>query len=222
LSEPTYEVTITPNDAKRALFGWLMSMEPRYQITDENESVIEALLLYFRCDPEFANTTATENKPSLDKGILLIGNWGSGKSTLMSAFQRCRFPNNDFSIITTKQLEGMYYDGDKARAAIDLYGTKATRPYFDGKMRNYHCLFDDWGQERPVFGTTEVMERVILGRYDHIKKGLKTHATTNLNLQMIKERYGGVIESRCYDMFNIIKLGAKADSTDWRKWKAER
>jgi len=64
-----------------------------------------------------------------------------------------------------------------------------------------------------------VMAHIISERYKGLKTGCITHITTNLTRSQISEIYGGRIESRINEMFNIINLGSKIDSVDYRKTK---
>lgn len=81
----------------------------------------------------------------------------------------------------------------------------------------FYC-FDDLGIEPSghFFGKDcNVMGEVILSRHELFAKyKLKTHGTTNLNAQELKERYGNSLRSRMRELFSLI--GFDKESADKR------
>jgi DNA replication protein DnaC len=67
--------------------------------------------------------------------------------------------------------------------------------------------FDDLGTEdteKAHYGNrTNVMEKIILNRYDHCRNKL-THFTTNLTAEQIKETYGLRVTDRLREMVNVL------------------
>ncbi len=68
--------------------------------------------------------------------------------------------------------------------------------------------FDDLGLEPTGCHNTKdcnVIEEILLSRYDLFKtKNVKTHITTNLNVEELEARYGSQFISRLGEMFNLI------------------
>lgn len=172
-------------------------------INDENKDVINTLFYYFTSNELFYNNNVISNEASLKKGILLIGNTGSGKTTILDVFKAIKWQGfRKFS--TYDVIEDFEKEGEKGIIT-----------YFKGNI-----YFDDLGaeQEAYFYGKREnVGTRLIEKRYNnYIREGLKTHATTNLSTKQITEKYGFRIEGRILEMFNIIYLGKNKNSIDFR------
>jgi hypothetical protein len=174
-----------------------------FDITEENKPVINTLFYYFTKHPNFYKTKIVKNEPSLDKGILLIGNTGSGKTTILDIFKALKWQG--FRKFSTYDI---VEDFEKE-------GEKGITTYFKGNI-----FFDDLGAEELAhfYGKREnVGTRLLEKRYNsYIREGLKTHVTTNCTLPKLVEKYGFRVEGRIYEMFNIIYLGNKANSIDYR------
>lgn len=82
-------------------------------------------------------------------------------------------------------------------------------------------IFDDLGAEEITlkdYGNSfSVMPYILSQRHKGCKDGCVTHITTNLSKKQIANDYGGRIESRTYEMFNMILLGKSKDADDFRK-----
>lgn len=141
---------------------------------------------------------------SPNKGILLIGPVGCGKTSLMtlisSLLSRKRAfmvkPSRDIALEFSKQGYDVLHNYSRAAASPSPI-----------------CL-DDLGIEPPVryFGAKiNVMAEVLLSRYDLYRaKGIVTHGTTNLNADELEARYGNRVRSRLREMFNIISYDGKS------------
>jgi len=180
-----------------------------FVINNENKEVINSLFWYFSNNPKFNNSNIISNEPSLKKGILLIGNTGSGKTTILDIFKALKWQG--FRKFSTYDV---VEDFEKS-------GEKGIVTYFNGNI-----FFDDLGTENEAmyYGKREnVGTRLIEKRYNsYIRDGLKTHVTTNLSINDLVDKYGFRIEGRIYEMFNIIKLGSKSDSIDFRTSKHKK
>ena len=141
----------------------------------------------------------------LNKGILLTGPVGCGKTSLMKLLRHVVPHQKPYKVIPTRNI---VFDFNHA-------GYKIIEDY--GNM-NYFC-FDDLGVEptgRHYGKDCNVMGEIILSRYDlFLKTKIKTHATTNLNAQELEDRYGNRVRSRMRQMFNLV--GYDKSSIDKRK-----
>jgi hypothetical protein len=165
--------------------------------------VVEALILYFFQHPRFEE----EGHGSLKKGIYLVGGVGAGKTFLMSLFQSNAICNT--SLITTNDICDLYQD--KGLEAIrEKYIVLGHSGYMFG------FIYDDLGAERiPIKhmgNEMNVMERIILGRYEY-GDFFKTHFTSNLDAVQIEATYGTRVKSRLKEMCNFFVL----PGTDRRK-----
>lgn len=130
----------------------------------------------------------------INKGILLSGPVGCGKTSLMKLL-RCIVPHQkSYKIIPARNIVfGFNHVGFKT---IEDYGNT-----------NYFC-FDDLGIEpmgRHYGKDCNVMGEILLSRYElFLEYHIKTHATTNLNAQELEDRYGNRVRSRMREMFNLI------------------
>mgnify|MGYP000333136052 CR=1 FL=1 len=151
----------------------------------KDEEVIKNLIRYF---------WNLENCPyQKNKGLLIFGEKGQGKTLYFKILQKCMVLNKRFKYVTCKEVESMFsLDGDNALS----------------KFKNNEWLFDDLGDEKHGnhFGRKiEAMEHILFGRYESFQNlGLKTYVTTNLDLPKIDKRYGDRVADRTQEMFNFI------------------
>ena len=152
---------------------------------------------------------------SFNKGLWLSGNFGTGKTQMLLAY-RSMIKNVGFQSCNDMNMRFVKKD-EFTNQTARFDGIKA----FANKMDRKEKIFDDLGEEETTvmdFGNKVcVMAHIISERYKGLKHGCLTHITTNLTRSQISEIYGGRIESRMNEMFNIINLGSKIDSVDYRK-----
>lgn len=156
---------------------------------------------------------------SFNKGLWIYGAFGSGKSVLMLAYRKAK-------LILDKETVGFKTctEMNEAFQKTDVYlnriaGHDALKT-FANRHDKTERIFDDLGEEETTvldYGNrTCIMALILAERYKGFPS-VKTHVTTNLTKSQISEVYGGRIESRMYEMFNFVKLGATKDSIDNRK-----
>jgi hypothetical protein len=163
-------------------------------LNDDNKKFITALCFLVSNDSRFE----TELKFSFEKGLLIRGVSGIGKTHLV----RCIEKNGLNPIYTLSMIE----ISDELLA----YGE-----YIINKGDNKIIYLDDIGtEETPIvhFGTKiHFFKNFIEGVYLRQKsKGFKNLIlSTNLNFQQISEKYGFRVASRMRDMFNVIDVSGK-------------
>lgn len=176
----------------------------QYHVDEENKEVIDLLRLYFTSSELFENDS---NFPhfSLLKGLCMKGNFGSGKTLLFKIFQRMF--KGEFSLLQCGQVAKDY--GVNGFEALDKY------------LERKHICFDELGVEsrQKYYGQEENTMAIILSsRYELFRDhGVKTHITTNLTGDQIKEYYGERVYSRITEMCNVLVLGGNVNSKDRRK-----
>lgn len=187
---------------------------PDIIINDSNEEVINAIFNYFKgvVNPAY----------SLDKGILLTGSIGIGKTTLLKRiynFQRIKslqYGGPYFEIMDCRHiLREFLIDGFKV---ADKYGRKSF--YLKHCSRNgslpdltkprTYC-FDDLGLEEAnskIYGNSQsIMAEIMLDRYTMFKDyGMITHAISNLSVDNLIKVYGDRTADRFKEMFNHFIL----------------
>lgn len=179
------------------------------QIDEWNESIIWQMCLYFSEDVRCMLNP--------DKGLLLYGGIGCGKTTLMDHFKI-----NQSASFIVKSTRTISYDYATHGAGSivkynGLLNSNDSNPPYNHKLMG--ICFDDLGTEvdKKHYGNeSNVMAEILLNRYDR-KSDLKgkTHITTNLNTTEIGERYGDRVRSRLREMFNVLIFDEK--SPDRRK-----
>lgn len=161
-----------------------------FKIYEEDEVILFKLCIYFIEDGAYAKKLNID----LQKGILLTGPVGCGKTSLMKLLLHIIPHKKTHKIIPCRNtVFGFNHIGFKT---IEDYGNE-----------NYYC-FDDLGIEptgRHFGKDCNVMGEILLSRYDlFLKSKIKTHATTNLNAKELEERYGNRVRSRMRQLFNLI------------------
>ena len=176
-----------------------------FRLFPEDQETILKLIAWFIKDEE----TAKKSSVSLDKGILLVGPVGCGKTALMNS---CRFllKAEERHIMkpcreVTLEFINNGYD------IFHRYTKGSFSPH--GYIPKTYC-FDDLGLENVMnyYGNQcSVMGEILLSRYDLFHSNtMLTHITTNLNSDEIEERYGDRVRSRCRELFNLIVFDKSA------------
>lgn len=171
----------------------------------ENHPVIETVKSYFMRDGEFNAAGVVINKASLDKGILIWGPIGVGKSMLFNIIhlmgKELAIKRNChelwFRSVTAKRLV------NRSMQAIEAKKNYDTRISFDIKHYYSGALYiDDVGFEDKLFNKTELIADILFERH---RRNARTFITTNNSPLQLMERYGDRIGDRLPEMFNIIK-----------------
>lgn len=175
----------------KSLFG------QQFRIYPEDHGIIHRLCNYFIRDPK--NCKKYELNP--DKGLLLSGPVGCGKTSLMKLLCYLIPHRRNYEVIPCRNIVfGFNHIGYKI---IEDYGS------------NSFLCFDDMGVEPlgKYFGKDcNVIGEIMLSRYElFLQHKVKTHVTTNLNAEELEERYGERVRSRMRELFNLIAFepGAK-------------
>ena len=162
-----------------------------FSLRKEDYTLIRKMLCYAIRDEEACQKYDID----FNKGILLLGPVGSGKTSFMTLI-RDFFPTS-FRPILKSTREVSYEFIKEGYEIIDQYG----------KSDKVYC-FDDLGVESSLkhYGNEcNTMGEILLSRYDQfIQFGTMTHVTTNLNSVELEKMYGVRVRSRLREMFNLI------------------
>ena len=169
-------------------------------LNEHNSPIFDLMCRYFTKDSSFTDSDIVMNTPSLNKGLLIIGKYGCGKTAMMETFHeigRLLMPNKYLWFVSISTLE-----------LIDEYESQnnTSKEQFFKKYNDVKTIyFDDFGTEEDAsnYGKKNLLKEIIEKRY--MKKN-KTFLTTNLSLIEIKEKYGNRVFSRLQEMFNIIQF----------------
>jgi len=155
------------------------------------------------------NWVIGKHKP--DKGFVITGTYGTGKSSIMKAAMKLVFHIYGISdqykagihepkYITSKKLARLFIDNEKVKINELIYA----------KLIG----IDDFGYESKevrTFGTIVFpFEEILMERYDKKKIVL---ATTNLSPEQIEKHYGGHILDRLNQMCFWIEINAPSKRT---------
>ena len=173
---------------------------PNFKIDDSNRNIMNQLFLY---------TDGRSEKLDSNKGLLLRGDIGTGKSTIMQILNR-------YSYFTRGKARGGYPIGgfriDSASCianGFSMRGKDALELYTYNNGTPRMICFDELGRE-PIpakyFGTElNVMQYIFQCRYE-LRHEAITHVTTNLTIKEIQRIYGAYIADRINEMFNVLDL----------------
>jgi DNA replication protein DnaC len=168
-----------------------------FKIVETDYPIVYKLIAYFLKD----EPTCFQYGLNLNKGILLTGPIGCGKTSLMNLMKYLTTTEYKFYVKPCRDISFEFIQD----------GYQIIHKYSIGKLyqsepRTY--CFDDLGTENNLkyFGNEcNVMAEILLSRYDlFISKKLKTHITTNLSATEIETHYGNRVRSRLREMVNLI------------------
>ncbi len=170
-------------------------------INEKNKDIIKALALYFTKDER-----AEGYGLDLDKGLLIFGSIGCGKTFTMKAFRTN--PTASFLLVPCSEISNAFtHDGVEA---LEKYGSPAKgKPSIFNGDKEYGWCFDDLGTEEmsSSYGNRRnVMAEVIQKVYNRSDLKGRIHITTNLEVNQIEAMYGERVRSRMREMFNIINF----------------
>jgi DNA replication protein DnaC len=168
-----------------------------FKFADEiHERKIKQLCCFFANDKRFNG--------DLDKGILLLGKKGTGKTELMRFFASNQ--NHSFRLEIMLDLAFDYkMSGEKG---LECYNTNfKITPNIYGKTDCGYC-FDDLGTEeipsRHFAESKNIFAEIIQLRYHNRLPFNSTHAISNNPLEKLSELYGSRAYDRMKEMFNVI------------------
>lgn len=204
-----------------------------FELTDDTKNNLEPIIKYFAKDLSFANCKnlvktfdGKQLQPDFNKGLLIIGAYGNGKTTIMScletAFKRMSMQAKEEFWDNARDWDSLRFKGAKVHDVVTQFETIKDGDGKDSFYKTYsgfRFYFDDVKKEKVAsnFGKTEIMREILEKRYD---RKAKTFITCNykdnyggdLEKAVFEygERYGGHVYDRLFEMFNIIEFKGKS------------
>lgn len=182
----------------------------------EAKALVYTLIYYFQNAQNFFESSllytipGTEN--SLNKGLIIVGGYGTGKSTCLQTFQF--------------MLNNIYQSRVNVRfqTAIDVVNEyentlQENLDDFYNKQCNGFRVFDDLKSEKEAsrFGKLELFEEILFKRLE--KQRIITIILCNYaeecpnNIEAAIEefsRYGGRVYDRLFGKFNVLRLSGRS------------
>jgi len=184
------KILVYLNAKGKLLFG------EKFKIYKKDQDILLKLCSYFIKDKENCKKFDID----LDKGLLLTGPVGCGKTSLIKLLHFLVPHQRKYVVMPCRNIV----------FAFNHLGYKTIEDYGES---SFFC-FDDMGVEpmgRHYGKDCNVIGEILLSRYDlFLETKLKTHATTNLNAEELEERYGNRVRSRMRELFNLIAFDKKA------------
>lgn len=186
-----------------------MGREFREFEVDERNSNILAFLLYYFNGCQLAEKVFPNEDYRVHKNLLLVGGPGTGKTMIMQIFSdylRLTHNPNVFENLSVTQMMNYY----KINGHIDRY------TYNEGvskgfKPEPFNICLNDIGLEtenQKSYGTSlnSVIDECLYARYEIYQQFWKKyHITSNLNVDVFKERFGRRLVDR-FKGFNVISM----------------
>lgn len=172
-----------------------------FTIYENDKPIIFQLISYFLKD----ESVAEKLEINLNKGILLSGPIGVGKTSIMNLMRLFESTKERFIMKSCRDVSFEFIkDGYEI---IHKYSRQSFQS--NTHIPKIYC-FDDLGTENTLkyYGNEcNILAEILLSRYDlFVSKNLITHLTTNLSATEIEEIYGNRVRSRMREMFNLISF----------------
>lgn len=235
--EPKATVPGLPADKKTIWKGFLQAFEVSQQKpflqNPDTLANLEPIVKYFAKDPEFFNCinlvknfNGKDLENSFEKGLLIIGDYGNGKTTIMSCMELLFKQNFKIALRdgwdTMREWDQIRFKGAKSHDIVTEFesiSNPEAKTNFYSRYSGFRFYLDDVKKEKTAsnYGKTEIVREIIEKRYD---RGQKTFITCNYRegmsgnlaegLYEFGERYGGHIYDRLFEMFNIIEFKGRS------------
>lgn len=166
--------------------------------TNYNKTQIDLICMYFARDKDFEK----ESNYKLYKGLGLIGNCGTGKTSIIKAFETLAkeyYKKHNslyfWFVMNSCNMISLEYQSDETKRDLTNY------------TRGSRC-FDDLGSEQLVFGDKNLMKQIFEQRYieqfNLQKPNSRTHFTSNFLPNDLGLKYGEHVKDRLKQMCNFI------------------
>jgi hypothetical protein len=174
---------------------------------------LEPIIYYFSKDNRFfeCENLSHISEPSFEKGLLIIGNFGNGKTSTMKVFEEIfkGIPDFGFKSFSANEAVTMF---EKCNSDVD-------RDEFEKMMWYGIRNFDDLKTERIAsnYGKVNIFKEILEERYRlksktflicNFKEGYEDDLQAAID--ELGEKYGGRVWDRVYEMFNIIEFKGKS------------
>lgn len=185
---------------KWLIFQRLNDLTGGYDLTKENKKLMIAIYKSFK---------------DSQKGLILTGQYGVGKTTLLKGFISVPFKS-----ITVQEWENVRPRFFKAQQIVDFYGDGSDLSWYQRFIKS-DLVIDDIGREgnRRFSGTNpnprDKPVYQLIDYYESHGKG-RLYLTTNCTDEQLIEHYDNAILSRISGLCNKINFGSIGVDKDYR------
>lgn len=182
--------------------------------TEENKALVFTLIYFFQKKENFYNSSLLFEYPNtkidLNKGLVIVGGFGCGKTSILRVFQQIINESNQVNLKFTTTVD-----------SVSKFESMEDENMHDFKESLYkgHLIIDDLLAEKPAsrYGKSELFEEVLFQRLEN--KKMNSIITMNYDSEHPNDieyainklsRYGGRVFDRILGNFNFIELHAKS------------
>lgn len=149
-----------------------------------------------------------------NKGVMLVGRIGVGKSVIMKIMQKLfKDSNRGFKWFTCRDIVDL----------VEHYSVSEVKEFY-GRGLKMDLYIDDIGVGNSIFNkygnTTNIVSEIILERYDlFVSEGFKTHISSNNPTSLDKSKYPNIITLE--DMYGDRVIDRLKEMCEIIVWKGE-
>jgi len=203
----------------------------------ESKILVFTLIYFFFRDEKFLKSPIVNKEitePSLSKGILVLGGFGCGKTSIFKTFRQMFFDAEKEKDITIKDIDGDevhlhryrrgygYFSTNEAVQKYESCSNEEMKDRFWNVMKKGMIYFDDFMTERQAsnYGKVELFKDILELRYDNkaVTMGSMNYfidefgnkLDTKGTMLAMAKKYGNRVYDRMFEMFNVIELNGKS------------
>lgn len=169
------------------------------------------------------------SEPSLEKGLLIVGGKGIGKTSIMRTFNDMFFLSRNHPL-TVEDTSGInqplsrykfgfgFFSADEVVDAYEFCANEQEKKAFNNKFAHGFKYFDDIMAEEMAqnYGKRDIFRKLFEKRYFNQAKTMISmnyqdndngiHKDLSKTLNAFGDRYGDRVFDRLFEMFNVIEL----------------
>jgi len=203
-------IAVDWNEHSKGIINIAKHLEPNFIVNKSNQKVLRLLLLYFTGSPHFEEIykEQTGKDGSLNKGIFLVGNVGTGKSLIFQIFDH--YTKHVIRLNTYKNFTAISIIDNVNVSGVKLL-SEFSDNIIDRKAMPITCYIDDIASKNEMiknFGTElSVIEQLLSMRYNVYERyKVLTHCSSNKYPAEMNGIYDARLIDRFKKMFNYISL----------------
>jgi len=213
--KPLLHQTLEPKELFLLFRSKFLEIDGReFVCTEENKTLVYTLIYFFQKKENFYNSSLLFEYPNtsidLNKGLIIVGGFGCGKTSILRVFQQIINENNQVNLKFTTTVD-----------SVSKFESIENENMYDFKERLYkgHLIIDDLLAEKKAsrFGKSELFEEVLFQRLENkkmnsiITMNYDSEHQNNMEYAINKlSRYGGRVFDRILGNFNFIELHGKS------------